>query len=695
MTMRITGLSSGLDTDSMVQELVSASSAKKESYEKAQTKLEWKQETWKDLNAKVYSFFNKQLSNLKYEGSYIKKKTTIADSAIASVLGGDTAVNGTQTLSVKQLASTGYLTSGKLSNDKSVKSTTTLSELAKKAGKTLNESDTFSFTIKTGGKETLVELKGSATVSDVLNKMKEAGLTANFDEQNQRIFISASDSGAENDFHLIGEDISGLNALASMGLLTKEDISDTSSDMYQEYSYWAGAYVKDADNNYVLDETIFAQKLAEEAKTTAQQMTDRLQEMQDTVTSLLEKRKSLTSGESLLENQKKSEEAQKELAETASMLKAYYLKMSTSDTATEEEIATAKENLGKAREAYEMVSDAAEELGIDLPEQASTTLEKKVESESRAFAAVANEVINKGALNGISADAVRVKGQDAVISLNGAEFTSNTNNFSINGLTIMANSVSAVTGTDAAGNKIYATTNITTADDVDGIYDTIKNFLKEYNALIKEMDTLYNAESAKDYEPLTSEEKDSLSEEEVEKWETKIKDALLRRDGDLNTLISSFKMTMLSSYEVNGKKYSLSSFGISTLGYFLSGENEKGVYHIDGDEDDDNTSSNTDKLKAAIASDPQSVVGFFTQLITDFQSKLDNIMARTDYRSRYKVYDDKRLQTEYDDYTKKIKDQEEKLADLEDRYYDQFATMEKAMSNLSSQQNYISSLFGS
>ena len=57
MAMRISGISSGLDTDSMVQELVKASSKKKEDLEKAQKKLEWKQETWKGLNTKVYSFF--------------------------------------------------------------------------------------------------------------------------------------------------------------------------------------------------------------------------------------------------------------------------------------------------------------------------------------------------------------------------------------------------------------------------------------------------------------------------------------------------------------------------------------------------------------------------------------------------------------------------------------------------------------
>ena len=104
-------------------------------------------------------------------------------------------------------------------------------------------------------------------------------------------------------------------------------------------------------------------------------------------------------------------------------------------------------------------------------------------------------------------------------------FTGNTNVFEINGLTFTALS------TTAAGEEIT----VTTEDDVDGIYDMVKGFLKEYNSLINEMDKLYNADSAKGYEPLTDDEKDAMSDTEVEKYEQKIKDALLRRDSNLST----------------------------------------------------------------------------------------------------------------------------------------------------------------
>ena len=69
MPIRMTGMVSGLDTDSIVKELVSAYSTKKEKYEKEQTKLGWKQEIWKSLNKEVNSFY-KSVGNLRFDSGY-------------------------------------------------------------------------------------------------------------------------------------------------------------------------------------------------------------------------------------------------------------------------------------------------------------------------------------------------------------------------------------------------------------------------------------------------------------------------------------------------------------------------------------------------------------------------------------------------------------------------------------------------
>ena len=54
MAIRVTGLNSGMDTDAMVKELVSAYDTKTKQLEKQKTKMEWTQEAWKSINTKIY-----------------------------------------------------------------------------------------------------------------------------------------------------------------------------------------------------------------------------------------------------------------------------------------------------------------------------------------------------------------------------------------------------------------------------------------------------------------------------------------------------------------------------------------------------------------------------------------------------------------------------------------------------------------
>ncbi|MCR5398464.1 MAG: flagellar filament capping protein FliD [Lachnospiraceae bacterium] len=278
----------------------------------------------------------------------------------------------------------------------------------------------------------------------------------------------------------------------------------------------------------------------------------------------------------------------------------------------------------------------------------------------------------------------KIGGSNAQIVLNGQTYTSDTNTFEINDLTITINNM---TSDDIT---------LTTTQDTDGIYENIKKFLKEYNELIKEMDKLYNAESASKYKMLSDDEKEAMNEDDVKEWEDKIKSALLRKDSTLGGVASAMKEIMLSGVTLeSGKKMYLSDFGIGTLSYFSAPDNEKSTYHIDGDKDDESTSGNVDKLKAMIASNPEEVTEFFTGLCKNLYNKLDKLMASTDYSSAFTIYNDKSLKTEYEGYKDKISKQEEKINTWEDFYYKKFTRMETAMAKLQSQESAISGLFNS
>ena len=104
MAMRVTGMYSGLDTETIVQELVAARQTKVDDLKKEQTKLEWKQTAWKDLNNKISKLFTGTLDNLVYQSSYMKKKTTSSNDNLVSVITKDAAMDSVQELEIKKLA---------------------------------------------------------------------------------------------------------------------------------------------------------------------------------------------------------------------------------------------------------------------------------------------------------------------------------------------------------------------------------------------------------------------------------------------------------------------------------------------------------------------------------------------------------------------------------------------------------------
>ena len=152
---------------------------------------------------------------------------------------------------------------------------------------------------------------------------------------------------------------------------------------------------------------------------------------------------------------------------------------------------------------------------------------------------------------------------------------------------------------------------------------------------------------------------------------------------------------MSSGIEVNGKTMYLFDFGIETLGYFSSADNEKNAYHINGDPDDSYTSGNADKLKNMITSDPDTVISFFTSLSKNLYSKMSDLSKSVDgYRTYGNFYDDKKMKSDYYDYTSKIAELEEKLADYEDKWYSKFSAMETALAKMQSNSSAVTALLG-
>lgn len=679
MPIRITGMNSGLDTESIITQLVSAKSAKKNSLVKAQTKLSWKMDAWKNLNSKIYGLYTNTISDMRFSSAYTQKKTSVSNASVASVIAGAEAANGVQTLKVNSLAKSGYLTGESLTkDDDTTKATYTAStKLSDMYKANFGEGDSLSLTLKAGGKETAIELTGSSTIGDVVKKLKAAGVNASFDENYQRFFISSTAAGKDADFSLTANDANGFSALTALGI----NVLDSATK--SEYTRLTN--MSDADKTAYIEEMTKSlsekeQKNIESAQKTIEEKQKLIDEFwNNTVDSELDRSK-LTSTQEIADEKTKWEAKRDSLKEVP-------------ENETEEAKATREAEL-KAVEARIKNLDALDGFtkAIETANDSIATSQARLANDSSVIRdevaagldskiAMAQQALTSG--SGYSAKAKRIEGQDAVIELNGATFESSSNTFNINGLTItaLAESQDEVT--------------LTTSNDYEGVYDTIKKFIKGYNELINEMDSLYNAESSKGYEPLTSEEKEAMSDKEIEEWEKKIKDSLLRRDSTVNDVAKAMEDVMASGFEVGGKMLYLSNFGINTLGYFSAGENEKHAYHIDGDKDDTSTSANADVLKSMIASDPETVTEFFQKLSNSLYSTLTKKMGVTSMSSIYTAYNDKQMQSELDDYKTKIAEEAEKITEYEDRWYSKFSAMETALAKLNSKTSALSGLLGS
>jgi flagellar hook-associated protein 2 len=109
MPIRMTGMASGIDVDAVVKEMMSGQKLKKTNLEGKKEKLSWKQDAWKEMNTKLYSFYTNSLSKMRLQGSYQARKATASDASKVNV-SATTATEGSYSLKIEKLASAEYVT---------------------------------------------------------------------------------------------------------------------------------------------------------------------------------------------------------------------------------------------------------------------------------------------------------------------------------------------------------------------------------------------------------------------------------------------------------------------------------------------------------------------------------------------------------------------------------------------------------
>lgn len=304
-----------------------------------------------------------------------------------------------------------------------------------------------------------------------------------------------------------------------------------------------------------------------------------------------------------------------------------------------------------------------------------------------------------------AANPVTEQGVDAIAEIDGVTVTRSTNTFTVNGIEYTLRKQHEAT-------QVGET--ITVEQDVDAVYDAIKTFVDEYNKLVDLLTTKLGEKYDRNYLPLTDEQKEALSEKDIERWEKQAKTGLLRNDSILQNIRSSMRMALIDAVE--GVGISLSSIGITSKSY-----QDNGKLTID-----------EAKLKQAIREKPDEVKNLFKQQSVDVPSYSrdltaeqrsirskqqgllyrlsdileDNISIFRDKNGRKGILLEKAgmegdsseynssIARDIGDYDERIAEMLVKLARKEENYYKQFTQLETYINRMNSQMSWLLSQIG-
>jgi flagellar hook-associated protein 2 len=274
----------------------------------------------------------------------------------------------------------------------------------------------------------------------------------------------------------------------------------------------------------------------------------------------------------------------------------------------------------------------------------------------------------------------KTPGEDAQFTINGLLTSRSTNTFTINNVTYTL-------------KKENSSATITTSNDIDAMFNSIKGFVDKYNEIISKINAKISEERYRDYLPLTDVQKEAMTEKQIELWEEKAKSGLLRRDPILSSGLSQMRLDIYSKVSgatVNPDYDTLSEIGITTSSNYL----ENGKLIID-----------ETKLRAAIEKDPNAIYELFNANGTTFETKgiarrlrdtIKDTISKVEQKAGKTLWTNQQFAIGRNliQLDRQIDGFEDRLKKIEDRYWRQFTAMEKAIQQANQQAMYLMQQFG-
>ncbi|MFC4387047.1 flagellar filament capping protein FliD [Gracilibacillus marinus] len=674
-TMRISGFASGMDIDTMVKDLMKAESIPLQSMQKEKQTLQWKRDDYRNINKLLLDFKDKLLE-MRMTTSYRARQVSSTNEDRVSATASSAASQTSFSISkVDQLAtSASWLNKGSLTSDKSFNASKSLSSNTFAGGLTwekgyvnkqnINVDDVNAITLDTN-------VKAGTDISVVVNgKGFKVADSADNLEANEVYFDQATGKLTFAEGAIKKGDTVQAQYITDTGTVTKS-LSEGSNTI----ALGAGGIATDGTFSMTIDGDTFS--LGNQTEGTKYEVTD---SSGAKVGVLDTKTGNIVMDEAFTEKTDVSVTFQQNYT-------SFSVGANTSNGDTHRQFfATENESLNQ------IVSNVnSANLGVSMLYDSFTERISLTRTETGEFSgdAGADIQLSGGFLTDtLQFDATQnyTDGQNAKFTINGLDTERNSNTFQLDGVTF---ELKQTFDTTLEGQPV----SVNISNDSEAVFENIKEFVETYNTLIDAINSKATETYYRDYEPLTDDQREELTDKQQEDWEDKAKSGLLRNDPILRDILSSMRTDFYSPVNNDastGVFNQLAAIGITTTKDYMSG----GKLEI-----------NEAKLKEAIESDPDAVENLFRgdgtthgekgiahRLTDTVNGAMDKIYERAG-RASYSNHQFT-LGRNLDDLDKQMTRFQDRLTQIEDRYWRQFTAMEKAIAQYNNQASYLMQQFG-
>lgn len=688
-TRGIYGLSgSGIDVDSMVKVGMMTKQSQYDKMYKQEVKNEWLKEAYSDLYTDLNTFNTTTLSSYKMSSKTSPMLASSSSATVATATANADAASMSHTVNVSALASNAYLLTGeeKLTRVKTSDSAKTSiylkdmlfteaqqTDLQNKlnADSTLGTQALVSFNIAdgTGANATSKTISftyndifsSGQTLNDLVSKINASGVNikASFDNTNDAFSLYQKTGGEANKIILsVANDSSdaSANGKTLLGNLNLHSVTNTT----------------DASGNRT--STLSSSKIDLDAATTG---TSEVGGAQTSYTGATK-----TANDALLSTLFKAQDGSK------SATFAVNGKTVTIDDVTTKKVSDLIDAINKSGAG--VTASLASDGQLTVASDDKTTNVVFGVSSSATDAASAN---GRSLLNGLNfvsgkeltADThgASTAGTSATATIDGKKYTSDTGKVMVGGVTYTLNAMGATT--------------VSVSQDTDTLVKNVQSFVDDYNKMIDALNTKYYEKQYSDYGVLTKSQESAMTADQITKWNEKAKSGLLYHDQTLGKVISSMRQALYTPVDSVTSNYNtMMSIGITS-------STDQGHIRLD-----------TDKLKKALAADPDCVRQLFastgdvtktnadgtTTTTTEYDSEgvlnrisdalYTNLKTMKSYAGNStETSDGSTLGTLIETLKTKMSDFKTQMDAYEEALYDKYDAMETAIQRLGTQLGYI------